>query len=429
MHHLPITIALAFALSLARADYPDIAPYDGWDTLAPAAAGEGDWPWWRGPGGDNIAPAGVKAPTRWSADSGVRWQVNVPGVGHSSPILCGDRIYLTTGDQSAGTVSLLCLERTTGRTLWQCEVYRGAVAKLHKDNSLASATPAFDGERIFVPYQSDRELGLCAVSPEGKVLWRTLVAAYTTVQGYSASPLFYKSLVIVPSEGSESSRMIALHRESGRVVWRTTLRKVKESYATPLVAHVAGRDQLLLTGGESTRSYDPATGALIWECQGPSTYNGATPAVDADTVYVTGGYPQRALMAIRADGSGDLTQTHVKWTSDKKAGYVPSPLCCEGLVYAVNDQGLARCYDAGDGTVVWEHKLKGSFYSSPVMAGGMLYLFDRQGVCTILKSGRNVGVVAENTLPHGAFASPVFSGTRMYLRTLGALYCIDGLTE
>jgi outer membrane protein assembly factor BamB len=419
--------AVFFTLALARAEFPDVEPFDGWDSLKPAAAAEGDWPWWRGPGCDSVAPSSVTPPTRWSAGSGTLWQVKLPGLGHSSPILCGDRIYLTTGDQSSGTVSLLCLERQTGRTLWQCEVYKGAVARLHKDNSLASATPAFDGERIFVPYQSDRAVGLAAVSPAGKVLWRSEVVQYTTIQGYSASPVFYKSLVIIPAEASEASRMIALHRESGRVVWRTTLRKVKESYATPLVAHLAGRDQLVLVGGESTRSYNPATGALLWECQGPSTYNGATPAVDADTVYVTGGYPQRALMAIRADGSGDVTQTHIKWQSDKKAGYVPSPVYCEALVYAVNDQGLARCYDAGDGTVLWERKLKGSFYSSPVIAGGMIYFFDRQGVCTILKTGRKLAVVAENTLPSGVFASPVFSGSRMYLRTLGDLYCIERL--
>ena len=319
---------------------------------------------------------------------------------------------------------LFCVEQKTGKTLWQCEIYKGPVAKLHKDNSLASATPAFDGERIFVPYQTEREVGLAAVNPDGKLLWRTPVAAYTTIQGYSASPVLYKSLVIIPAEASEGSRMVAVHRKTGSVVWRTTLRKVKESYASPMVANVAGRDQLLLIGGESTRGYNPADGELLWECQGPSTYNGATPAVDADTVYVTGGYPQKALISIAGGGKGDVTKTHLRWQSDKKAGYVPSPVYHEGFVYAVSDQGLARCYDAKDGAVLWENKLKGSFYSSPVIAGGLIYLFDRQGNGTIIRTGRKLEVVAENTLPHGVFASPVFKDSRMYLRTLGVLYCI-----
>ncbi len=417
-------IAIVGSVQAAAGEYPDVAAEQGWDTLAPVVAQEGDWPWWRGPGSDNIAPAGVKPPTAWSADSAIQWRVDLPGTGHSSPLLCGDMIFVSSGDIGQGAVWLLALEQVSGRTVWQCEVYKGPVAKMHKDNSLASATPAFDGERIFVPYQSDRTMGLAAVDPNGRLLWRTLVAPYTCVQGYSASPVFYKSLVILPVEAQEDSRMVAVHRGTGKVVWRNTMRKIKESYASPLVAHVAGRDQLLLIGGETTRAYDPASGALLWECEGPSTFCGATPVVDQDTVYVTGGYPKRALMAIRADGSGDVTATHVKWQSDKKAGYVPSPVLHEGLLYAVNDQGLMRCYAASDGAVVWEEALAKPFYSSPVLAGGMIYLFDREGQGRVMQSGRTNRTVAQNTLPEGVFASPVFKGTRMYLRTLGAFYCI-----
>jgi len=404
--------------------YPDIAAVPGWDTLAPVVAQKGDWPWWRGPGSDNIAPAGVKPPTVWGAESGIQWKVTLPGLGHSSPLLCGKKMYVTSGDIGQGIIWLLSLDQASGQTAWQCEIYKGPVAKMHKDNSLASSTPAFDGASIFVPYQTDKTMGLAAVDPDGKVLWRTVVAPYTCVQGYSASPVFYKSLVIMPVEAQEDSRMVAVHRGTGKVVWRNTMRKIKESYASPLVAHVAGRDQLLLIGGETTRAFDPASGTLLWECEGPSTFCGATPVVDQDTVYVTGGYPKRVLMAIRADGSGDVTATHVKWQSDKKAGYVPSPVLYEGLLYAVNDQGLMRCYDATDGVVVWEEPLSNPFYSSPVIAGGLLYLFDRKGQGVVMKSGRDKQTVAVNTLPEGVFASPVFKGKRMYLRTLGALYCI-----
>ena len=405
-------------------NYPDIDPAEGWNNLKPVVVQKGDWPWWRGPKCDNVSPAGVKPPVVWSETSGVLWKVTLPGLGHSSPILVGDRLYITSGDKKEGFIKLYSLEQANGKTIWQCEIYKGPVARLHKDNSMASSTPAFDGERIYIPYQTANTMGLAAVSPEGKVLWRTVLAPYTSIQGYSASPVFYKSLVILPVEAREASRMVAVHRKTGKIVWRNTMRKVKESYASALMAYVAGRDQLFLTGGESTRSYDPANGTLLWECFGPSTYNGATPAVDKNTVYVTGGYPKKALMAIRADGSGDVLKSHLRWQSDKKAGYVPSPTYHEGLVYAVNDQGLARCYGAEDGKVLWEKSLKGRFYSSPVIAGDFIYLFDRKNKATILETGRKLKVVAENTLSDGVFASPVFKGKRMYLRTLGDLYCI-----
>jgi outer membrane protein assembly factor BamB len=397
---LAVVGVLLVGYLLAGTDgFPDIKPAKGWDTLSPAIAEKGDWPWWRGPNSDHVVSQATHPPTVWGADSGIQWKVTLPGIGHSSPILCGNKIYVTSGDLNQGAIWLLCVDPDSGEVIWKSEVYQGAVAKLHKDNSLASSTPAFDGERIFVPYQTDKAVGVAALNQKGKLLWRTVLAPYTTVQGYSASPVFYKSLVILPVEAKEGSRMVAVHRSTGKVVWRNTMRKVKESYATPLVAHVAGRDQLLLAGGESTRGYNPATGAKLWECEGPSTYCGATPVADKESV----------------DGS---------WKSDKKAGYVPSPVLYEGLIYAVNDQGLMRCYDAADGQVQWEEPLKKPFYSSPVIAGGLIYLFDRKGLGIVMKTGRKKKIVASNTLPAGVFASPVFKGERMYLRTLGDFYCI-----
>ena len=419
-----LAVCVALACAARAQEYPDVAPKAGWDTLPPAKAEAGDWPWWRGPACDNIAPAGQKPPVAWGAGSNILWQVRLPGVGHSSPCVVGDRIYITSGDHAQGAVWLFCLERATGKTVWQAEVYKGPVAKLHADNSLASATPACDGERVFVPYQTDREVGMAAVGLDGKLLWRKAAAPYTSIQGYSASPVFYKSAVIMPVEGGLGCRLVALHRATGEVVWRVPVRTVKESYATPLVARVAGRDQLLLIGGECTRGYDPENGGLLWECEGPSTFCGATPVVGGDVMYATAGWPKRALLAIRADGKGDVTKSHVLWTSDAKAGYIPSPVLRDGLLYAVNDQGLMRCYEAANGHVLWEQDFKAPFYSSPVLAGGKIYVFDRKGKGYVMNAGREAGPVLTNGLPSGAFATPVILGSRIYLRSLGDFYCI-----
>ena len=405
-------------------EWPDVAPKPGWDNLPPAKIDAKDWPRWRGPNLDNVAPSGLKPPTAWGDGSNVLWRVSLPGIGHSSPCVAGDRIYITSGSLKEGVVWLFALERSSGKTVWQAEVYRGPVAKMHADNSLASATPACDGERVFVPYQTDKAVGVAAVGLDGRVLWRREVAPLASIQGYSASPAFYKSAVIIPVEGGRGSRLAAVHRATGEIVWRAAMRAVKESYASPLVTRVAGRDQVLLIGGESTRGYDPENGKLLWECEGPSTFCGATPAVGGDILYATAGWPKRALLAIRADGAGDVTKSRIVWSGDALAGYIPSPLLHNGLLYAVNDQGLMRCYDAADGRVLWQQDFRAPFYSSPLLADGLLYAFDRTGKGYVMKAGRTCDPMRVNALPSGVFATPVILAGRRYLRTLGEFYCI-----
>ena len=424
---LVLGVAWVLAGVAQEGGLPDIAPKAGWDSLPPVKMSEKDWPCWRGPNLDNIAPAGQKPPVAWGASENILWQVRLPGVGHSSPCIFGDRIYITSGikEQGQSTIWLVCLERATGKTVWQTEIYKGSPAKMHPDNSPASATPACDGERIFVPYQSNTSIVMTAVGSGGKVLWNQTVAPYNTIQGFSASPNFYKSAVIIPVEGPKGSYLTAFHRATGEVVWRKALRAVGEGYGPAVVAHVAGRDQLLQLGGTYTRGCDPETGALLWECEGPAKKVCVSTAVfDNDTVYATGGYPNRRLMAIRANGTGDVTQSHLTWFVDVKAGYVPSLVLRDGLLYSVVDQGLMRCYNAADGRVLWEHDFKVPFYSSPALAGDRIYLFDRKGKGYEVPASREAGIIVTNELPSGAFATPVILEGRIYLRTLGDFYCI-----
>ena len=405
---------------------PDVEPQAGWDTLPPPAAAGGDWPWWRGPTLDGIAPDGQTPPVAWGAQSNILWQAALPGQGHSSPCIVGDRIYLTAGEKAQGNASvwLLCLERATGKTLWRADICQGPAGRMHADNAPASATPACDGERMYVPYQVNGEIALAAVDAKGQVVWRKTVAPYDTIQGFSASPSLYRSAVILPVEGPKGCYLTAFHRATGDIVWRRAIRANNENYAPAVVRKVAGREQLLMVGGLSTRSYDPADGSLLWECDGPARTCVASPVVDQTTMYATGGYPGRQLLAIRADGQGDVTKSHLAWSSDAKVGYIPTPLLHDGLLYAVADQGLFRCYDTRDGRVLWEQDLKTPFYSSPVLAGGRLYAFDRKGKGFVIPAGRAAGAVVTNELPSGVFATPVVLDSRIYLRTLGELYCI-----
>ncbi len=429
-------ILLISPLSGCRSEKTDrnatgLTPRAKVDDLPPATAAEGDWPWWRGPTVNNIAAAGQEPPLQWSETENVLWQVKVPGRGHGSPCVCGDRIFLPSGDEELQTIWMLCFDRDSGEQLWQTEVWQGALPKVHQNNSHASATPACDGDRVYFPYQTDEEVRMAALDLDGEIVWNETVATYTSVQGFSASPAMFKSAVIVPTDSAADTphKLTALHRKTGRVVWQVPRPDNRESYASPLVAHVAGRDQLFIVGPDMTRAYDPNNGELLWECDGPTEYNAATVAFGKDMIYSTGGHPGKALLGIRADGSADVTGTHLVWKSDRKAGYVPSPLLHDGLLYAVSDPGLMRCYDAGSGEVVWEQDLGAPFYSSPVLAGERIYVFDQEGKGYIIKAGRRLELLAENLLPDGAFATPVICGGRIYLRTLGDFYCLGVLTS
>lgn len=413
-----------FVAALSAAEAPDVTPVDGWDNLPPAVAAADDWPWWRGPNRNNHAAAGQKPPLQWGEKENVLWRVELPGRGHSTPCIRGGRMFVSAGDRQQETVWLLCFDRASGKRLWQTEVYHGPFPKIHDDNSPASATPACDGERVFVPYQTEEAVCLAALDLDGKMVWTQPVGPYKSVQGHSSSPALYKSLVIVPSDGSVGNKLTALHRKTGTVVWRTTLTQGLESYASALVVRVSGRDQALLIGGKKTHSVDPNTGKLFWTCDGPAEFCAATVACNEDTIFATGGYPQKGLLAIRADGAGDVTRSHLRWKSDAKAGYVPSPLLHDGLLYAVSDTGLLRCYDAATGEVVWQQTLNAPFYSSPVLAGDRLYLFDRKGGGYVVKTGRKFERLATNQLSAGAFATPVILGDRIYLRTLRDFYCL-----
>ena len=182
--------------------------------------------------------------------------------------------------------------------------------------------------------------------------------------------------------------------------------------------------QASLVGPDHIRSYDPDTGDHLWQCDGPAQCYVAVAVADDKMVYATGGYPEKALLAIDASGSGNVTETHVVWKGDDKSPYVPSPLLADGLLYAVNDKGLFRCYEAADGDILWEEQLDGKFYSSPVLVGERIYVFDRAGKGFVLKAGREFELLAENELEHGAFATPVICRGRILLRTLETLYCL-----
>ncbi len=398
---------------------------------ADTPASVGEWPWWRGPLRNGMS-ATARPPLRWSESEGVRWNVPVPGRGHSSPIVCGDQIILTTADDAEQTISVRSYRRKDGAALWSTPIQRGGFMAKHDKNSHASPTPACDGRRVFVPFVAEDALWLTAVGLDGQVGWRTRVGPFHSQWGYGSSPAYWRGLVIVAADNkgprladlaATTSYLAALDADSGEVVWR--VRRPREySYGTPVVAEVAGRWQLLLSGHEAVTSYDPATGQELWHCRWAPTRTAGTVAFDANHVYASGTFPTPEVVRIRGDGQGDVTDTHVEWRQTRGAADVPSPLDTDGRLLLLTDAGVAACFDAATGKIAWQERLGGAFSASPVFAGGLVYAVREDGRAIVFRAGARFEKVADNRLDGSVYATPVPVGDDLLIRTDQALYCL-----
>lgn len=388
----------------------------------PASA---DWPWWRGP---NLTGRSRdrSAPTAWNASKNVIWKADVPGSGHSSPVVWGDKVFLTTADDRSQEQRVLAFERQTGKSLWSTAVHSGGLTRKHPKNTHASATPACDGQHVCSAFVNGTGLYVTAVDLEGKQVWQAQAGPFHAEHGYGSSPVLYKSLVIVNGDNVEGCFMAALERTTGKIVWRTRRKTTRRhgSYGSPVIATLAGKPQLLQTGMSEVTSYDPETGKLLWSCAGPAEVTANTVAFSDTLVFASGGYPEKELLAIRADGSGDVSKSHVVWRTGKGVTYVPSPIYHDGHLYVVNDSGVATCFEASSGKQVWQDRLDGSFSSSPVLVGDLLYVTNETGKTFVLKTGPKFEVIAGNELADGGFATPTVCGGRIFLRTNHHLWCI-----
>lgn len=388
-------------------------------SAAPVTAAAGDWPWWRGPEMTGQA-VGATPPTTWSDRSNVLWQTAVPGRGHASPCVFGDQVFIATADEADETQSLVCYNRSDGQMRWSTTVHRGGFMNMHGKNSQASATPACDGQRVLAVYMNGGGIWVDAVGLDGSILWQQEAGKFTSRHGYGSSPVLYRSLVIVAGDNTGGGFLAALDRETGKIVWRVP-RRNEASFATPIVAETGGREQLLLSGQGLVVSYDPASGQELWRTTGSAKSTANTVAWNDEFVFATGGFPENHVLAIRADGSGEVV-----W-QNKVKDYVPSPLLVGELLFVVTDDGIAYCFEAKTGKEVWKKRLGGDFSASPILAGDHVYVPNERGTVYVFKPTRQYELVAENTLSSGGFASPVVCGDTIFLRTAENLYCIGSV--
>ncbi len=372
----------------------------------------------------------------WSTDHNLAWKTPLPGPGGSSPIVAGDRIYLTCytgyavpgssgGDMSRLQRHVLCLDRTDGRVLWKRDVPAAQPEQDKvRDHGYASSTPLADDDRVYVFFGRS---GVLAFSHDGRSLWHADVGSGTHGWGSAASPVLYRDLVII-NAAVESGSLVALNRQTGKEVWRAG--GMKESWNTPIFVPVAGgKPELVVAVAGSVLGFDPATGERLWSCAtGIGWYMVPSLVNDQETVYCIGGRTGGAL-AVRAGGRGDVTQTHRLWTLNKGSN-VSSPIFHEGHLYFFHENlGLAYCVEATTGKLVYEERLAnaGQIYASPVLADGRIYAVGRQGAVFVLAAKPQFEQLARNGLgDRSSFdASPAIDGRRLLIRSDKVLYCIE----
>jgi outer membrane protein assembly factor BamB len=384
-----------------------------------------NWPCWRGPRGDGSSLE-TRVPTFWNANSNIAWKVAVPGEGHSSPIVWGRHLFLTSALKESQQRLLLAFDRDTGRLLWQQTVVTAPLEAKNAENSYASATPATDGKNVYVTFLDRKEVVVAAYDFSGKQLWIARPGEFYSQWGFSHNPNLFEDKLIVVCDSKGENFIAALDRAAGRTVWKVQRDNPSQSYSPPLIRELAGRPQMVVAGNKAVTSYDPRTGKLLWVVKAPASDSVATPTFNekAGLVLSCTSWPKRALLAIKPDGNGEVTQTHVAWTTTEGAPYVPSPISAGDWFFTSSySTKEAHCYEARSGTVLWREKI-GLCHASPVSANGLLYFLNDDGVTWVLKAGPQAEVVARNELGEKTYASPAISEGRIFLRGFSHLYCI-----
>jgi len=425
--------------------------------LSPAASAS-NWPQWRGPGGQGVSEE-KDLPIEWGPTKNIKWKTAIPGRGHSSPIVWGKWIFLTTsiegpivpgakaikhfrrgeeylhpdsvGADRSHTLKLLGLDRDTGKILWERTAYEGIVYdNRHRKNTYASSTPATDGQYVYAFFEAE---GLYCYDFSGNLIWQTSLGKIAKMGlGNGVSPVLYENLVILQCDqedgGPDASFIAAVDKKTGKEVWRVS-RSHRKTWATPLLIRTAQRMELIASGAETVISYDPATGKELWRCEGVVGHAIPSPVTGHNMVFVSAGYPSKRALAIRLGGSGDLTGTpNVVWKYDKGTAYVPSPILYGDYLYLVTDKGLITCLDAKTGAVKYEGgrvPVPATFSASPVAFDDKIFLSSEDGDTFVIKAGPVHEVLRTNSLGEPIYASPAIADRKIFIRGEKNLYCIS----
>ena len=427
------TLSLAFlplAVTTALADSPQATPEV--------------WPQFRGPGGAGLSSS-KNVPANWSRTENVIWRTEL-GSGHSSPVIWADRIFLTVFKGSAqalatpprslrerllggvpqrGELWTVCLNRADGKVLWEKKCPASLIETVHQTSNPASSSPVTDGEHVWVYFGSH---GVLCYDLAGNVAWEKPLGPFKNAWGASgSSPALYNDSLILNLNNDDQAFVLALDKRTGQQKWKTD-RVSQRSYATPMFWNVDGRRQLIINGAEQVTAYDPDTGKEIWSCGGLTKFVNPTPVAGHGLLFAGANGPGGSVvMAIKPGGRGDITGSHVAWQNFGQAPYVPSPLQVGDYLFVVKNGGVATCFEARTGKVMWKEQLtaKGNYYVSPVHADGKVFVAnERDGAFTVFAASPTFKILACPVMGERTMATPAIVEGRIYLRTEKALYCI-----
>ena len=378
-----------------------------------------DWPEFRGPSGQgHSGERGL--PLTWSESQHVKWKVAIPGKGWSSPAIQGDRIWLTTATEEGKSLRAICVERNTGTILQNIEVFRlKSAAQLNAKNSHASPTPILEGDKIYLHFGA---MGTACLTQSGEIVWKTRLEYDNGQHGPGGSPVLYENLLIVNCDGQSEQFVVALDKLTGKVRWRKN-RQGAQAYATSLIVRLPAGDQVISPGAYRAIAYEPRTGKELWQVSyGEGFSNVPRPVYGNGLVFICTGFMQPSLLAVRLDGHGDVTKSHIAWSLKRGVSLTPSPLLVGDELYLVSDNGIATCLDAKTGTQHWQVRLGGNYSASPLAADGRIYFLSEEGTSVVIAPGKEFQQLATNQLEGATLASMAVASGSIFVRSQTHLY-------
>jgi outer membrane protein assembly factor BamB len=420
-----------------------------------------DWPQWRGPAGNGIADE-KNLPERWSATENVTWKATLSGVGVSSPIVSGDRVFVTSqigtgvrrpgnhprlaqgaaatnsGERAlaaaaraaeAGDKTIFVVEafsRADGRRLWEHRLdAAGSLPGVHDKHNLASPSPVTDGQMVYAWFGTGQ---IVALDMAGKVVWQRHLgqenSPFDINWGHASSPTLFGDSLILLCDHGPAAYLLAVDKRTGKDRWKTDRGRGRSSYTTPFVVEDPSGPELIVNSSERVDAYDPRTGTFLWHVGGPNQFPIPVPTFHDGVVYLSRGYRSGPYMALRPGGRGDISTSHVVWQVNTGAPYISSLVYDGGLLYMANDVGAITVVDARSGEKVWQERVDGIFSASPVAADGKIYFVSETGETIVVRSGREPRIIARNDLGERLIASPAISNGQIFLRSDDRVFCI-----
>ena len=413
--------------------------------LAAISAGAEQWPGFRGPTRQGISLE-RNLPLKWSASENIAWKTEIPGQGWSSPIVWGDRLFVTSATDNETKCRVLCVDRKSGKILWNKEVFEQVPRRKEKKNSYATPTPVTDGQHVFAVFGDG---SVAALTVEGSLVWANREVQFYSRHGLGASPLLHDGLLIMPYDGSnpigtpgnypqvsdeerlgwqipwDKAFIAALDAKTGKRVWTGKRGLSRIAHVSPIIVPMDDEPLLISGAGDRLQGFNPKTGELLWSIYAQGEGVTPSPVVGAGMVFASSGFEKTTLRAVRlGNATGDVTQTHIVWEQIKGVPTQPSPIFVNPYLYAITDGGIATCYAPDNGEIVWQERVGGNHSASPVFGDGRIYFLAEDGETTAISVGSQFKVLSKNPLKEKCQASIAISQGHLYIRGEKHLYCI-----